>query len=113
MGKDKTFKDKKELIEALRSGAVGLQDDPQEEQEIFQAFEKGELKPVANSEEKKKELIEAARRTRGKTKRISIRLSERDLEILKSKADETGIPYQTLIGSLVHQYASGRLAIQI
>jgi len=107
------YKDKKELIEALRSGEIGLIDDPEEEREILDAYEKGELIPVENQEERKRELIEAARNTPIKTKRISIRLSEQDLERLKVKAAETGVPCQTIVGSLVHQYANGRLALQL
>lgn len=113
MERKKEYKDKKELIDALRKGETGLIDDLEEEREILEAYEKGELIPVENQEEKKKELIEAARNTPIKTKRITIRLSEQDLERLKIKAVETGIPYQTLIGSLVHQYATGRLTVQI
>ncbi|NIM14345.1 MAG: antitoxin [Candidatus Aminicenantes bacterium] len=113
MSSKKKYEDKKELLDALRNGETGLIDDPEEEREILEAYEKGELIPVENHEEKKKELIEAARNTPIKTKRITIRLSEQDLERLKVKAAETGIPYQTLIGSLVHQYASGRLIVQI
>ncbi len=113
MAVKKKYKERKELIDAYKSGEIGLVDDPGEEQDILKAYEKGELIPVDNNEEKKKELIEAARNTPTKTKRISIRLPEQDLEQLKIKAAETGIPYQTLIGSLVHQYATGRLTVQI
>jgi len=113
MENKKEYNDKKELIDALRSGETGLNDDPEEEQAILDAFEKGELIPVENHEEKRRELIEAARNMSAKTKRISIRLPEQDLEKLKVKAAETGIPYQTLIGSLIHQYATGRLAVRI
>lgn len=106
-------KGKKELIDALKKGKIGLIDDPEEEQELLEAFEAGKLTPIKNREEKRRELIEAARNTSTKTKRISVRLSEQDLEKLKIKSVEIGIPYQTLIGSLVHQYATGRLSVQI
>lgn len=113
MKNKKEYTDRKELLDALENGETGLIDDPEEEQEILDAFEKGELVPVENHEEKKRDLIEAAGNIPPKTKRISIRLPEQDLENLKIKAAETGIPYQTLIGSLIHQYATGRLAVQI
>jgi predicted DNA binding CopG/RHH family protein len=113
MVSNKEYKDKKELIEALRSGAFGMIDDPDEEREILDAYERGELVPVENQEEKKQELIEAAGNTPIKTKRITIRLSELDLERLKKRAAETGIPYQTIIGSLVHQYTTGTLTVRI
>lgn len=52
------------------------------------------------------ELEEAARNTiEAKRKRISIMVRERDLERLKAKAQKLGLPYQTLINSILHQYA--------
>jgi predicted DNA binding CopG/RHH family protein len=113
MGNQKIYKEKKELIDDLKKGKTGLIDDPGEEQALLEAYEMGKLIPVENRKEKNRELIEAARNTSIKTKRISLRLSEQDLEKLKIKSVETGIPYQTLIGSLVHQYATGRLPVQI
>ena len=113
MKNKKEFIEKKEVINALRSGEIGLLDDPAEEKEILEAYEKGKLIPVDNQEEKKRKLIETAWNTIPKTKRISIRLSEQDLERLRKKAAETGVPYQTIIGSLIHQYATGRLVVQL
>jgi predicted DNA binding CopG/RHH family protein len=51
-----------------------------------------------------------ARATLRKNKRIIIRMSAKDLEDIQKKAVEEGIPYQTLISSILHKYASGRLA---
>ncbi len=73
----------------------------------------GKLIPIENRKEKNRKLIEATMNTSIKTKRISIRLSEQDLEKLRIKSVENDIPYQTFIGSLVHQYATGRLPVQI
>ncbi len=67
-------KRKKELIDALKKGKIGLIDDLEEEQELLEAFEAGRLIPIENREEKRRELIEAARNTPTKTKRISIHL---------------------------------------
>lgn len=78
----------------------------EEEQEILEAFERGELKSVKNLTQAKKEAIEAARNTLKKTKNINIRLTERDLHKLKVKAAEEGIPYQTLASSILHKYSS-------
>lgn len=75
----------------------------QEEQEILEAYEKGELVPVKDQEKVKKELMEAAKNTFKKTKNINIRLTERDLHKLKVKAMEEGIPYQTLASSILHK----------
>ena len=47
--------------------------------------------------------------TLNKTRNINIRLSERDLQKLKVKAMERGLPYQTLVASVVHQFSNGRL----
>ena len=113
MSRRKADNDKTQLLEALRSGETGLHDDPDEERELLDAYEEGKLIPVEDHETKKRELTEAARNSPAKTKRISIRISEQDLERIKRKALQTGIPYQTLIGSLMHQYATGRLRVQI
>lgn len=50
-----------------------------------------------------------AKETLKKNKRINIRVSERDLEGVQKKAIEEGLPYQTLIASVIHKYVSGRL----
>lgn len=113
MKNKKKIKVKNAIIDDLESGKIGLIDDPDEEKEILEAYESGELIPVENQEEKKRELVEAAWNTAPKTKRISIRLTEQDLERLRMKASEVGIPYQTIIGSLVHQYASGKLTVHL
>ena len=75
------------------------------ESEILEAFESGKLKPVGTSEDFKA----IARNTMRKNKKINIRISENDLSALKRKAARDGIPYQTLIGSVLHRFASGFL----
>ena len=79
-----------------------------EEQEILESFEKNEFVSIL-SVSRRKELIEMAKNTNKKTKRVNIRLSERDFEQINIKAIEENIPYQTLIGSLIHKYLDGRL----
>ncbi len=73
-----------------------------EEQEILSAYEKGTLKqesvPVS--------MIKAARDLTRKNKNINIRISETDLESIKRIAETEGLPYQTLIGSVLHKYAA-------
>lgn len=81
----------------------------EEERDLQEAIEKGELRLVPNQEEWKEKLIQAARATLAKTRHISIRLSEKDLLQLRAKSVELGIPYQTLIGSILHQYAEGKI----
>jgi predicted DNA binding CopG/RHH family protein len=75
------------------------------ESEILDAFRSGKLKPVRSPEDFK----EIARNTMRKNKKINIRISENDLSALQRKAARDGIPYQTLIGSVLHKFASGFL----
>lgn len=81
------------------------------EDEILNAFEKGQLKSVATKSELAK-FKAAARATAIKDKRVNIRLSSVDLNDIQVKALEEGIPYQTLIASVLHKYVTGRLAEQ-
>ncbi len=74
-----------------------------EEQKLLDEFENGELASAPDLEKRKKLLQSYARNTLNKTKNINIRLSERDLYRLKSKAIEEGIPYQTLAASIIHK----------
>lgn len=78
------------------------------EKEILTAFEKGGLKSVASKGELQK-LKDAARATAVKDRRVNIRLSSIDLGHIQVRAMEEGIPYQTLIASVLHKYVSGRL----
>jgi len=80
-----------------------------QERDIRDAIEKGGLAAVSDEEELKEKLVRAARATIAKNRHISIRLSERDLMRLRAKAFELGMPYQTLIGSILHQYAEGKV----
>ena len=81
----------------------------QEELELLESIEKGEWKSIENLEEEKERYQEYAANTLRKDKRVNIRMSERDLKELQKKALEEGIPYQTLISSLLHKYINGRL----
>ncbi|MBI1857479.1 hypothetical protein HYS01_04405 [Candidatus Saccharibacteria bacterium] len=74
-----------------------------EEQQILEAYEKGEFKSVANLEQEKIRLQQIAKNTLNKTRNINIRLSERDLYKLKARAAHEGIPYQTLVSSILHR----------
>jgi predicted DNA binding CopG/RHH family protein len=80
----------------------------QEEQEILNAFEKGELKPSRNHDILISRLRAAARNTIKKDKRVNIRISTKDLTELQTLAIQDGIPYQTLMSSVLHKYANGR-----
>jgi predicted DNA binding CopG/RHH family protein len=78
-----------------------------EEKKLAEAYERGEFKPVKNQRRAKREAVQAARRYMRKDERINIRLSTADLEMLKRRAVEEGLPYQTLIASILHKYVSG------
>jgi predicted DNA binding CopG/RHH family protein len=78
------------------------------ELEILSAYEKGKLKSVATKGELAK-FKAAARATAIKDRRVNIRLSSGDLSDIQVKALEEGVPYQTLIASVLHKYVTGRL----
>ena len=80
-----------------------------EEKELLESFERDEWKPVANQESETERYREYARATFKKDMRVNIRISKKDLDALQSRALEEGIPYQTLIGSVLHKYVDGRL----
>jgi len=78
-----------------------------EEKEILKAYEKGGFKSVPDVKREIARYREYAKSTLLKNKRINIRISERDLIHIQRKAVEEGLPYQTLISSLLHKYANG------
>lgn len=88
----------------------------EEEKELIESIENG---PVGNSlppEEFKKELAllkEAVRNTIALRQQISIRLNQEDIKQIKAKATKAGIPYQTLINTLIHQYATGKINLTL
>jgi predicted DNA binding CopG/RHH family protein len=80
-----------------------------EEQEILKAFEKGELKRAKNAAQELEQHKAVADATFKKDARINIRLSSRDLRSLQARALKEGIPYQTLISSILHKFVDGQL----
>lgn len=78
------------------------------EAEVLGAYEKGVLKSVATKEELAR-FKAAARATAIKDRRVNIRLSSVDLSDIQVRALEEGVPYQTLIASVLHKYVTGRL----
>jgi predicted DNA binding CopG/RHH family protein len=79
------------------------------EKDVLAAFESGKLKPVASKAELAL-MREAARATSIKDQRINIRLSKGDLRDIQARALQEGVPYQTLIASVLHKYVTGRLS---
>ncbi len=82
----------------------------QEEKELMESIERDEWQPVKKFDQEKDKAIAAARNTLKKDKRINLRLTQKDYHQIQIKAIEEGIPYQTLISSLVHKYLNGSLA---
>jgi predicted DNA binding CopG/RHH family protein len=78
------------------------------ELEVLEAFESGKLKSVATKAELAR-MRSAARATAIKDKRVNIRLSSADLLDIQAQALKEGMPYQTLIASVLHKYVTGRL----
>jgi predicted DNA binding CopG/RHH family protein len=79
------------------------------EKELLELDEAGKIQFTKVDTKEKSALMAAARETLQKDKRINIRMSGRDLLSLKRKANRFGMPYQTLISSILHQYVSGDL----
>ncbi len=80
-----------------------------EEKEILEAFESGQLKKAKGVSKKISEHRKVAEATFKKDARINIRLSSRDLRALQARALKEGIPYQTLVSSVLHKFVDGQL----
>jgi predicted DNA binding CopG/RHH family protein len=85
-----------------------------EERELIESYERGEyvLLPKKEEDALKKKLQKAAREHRLKNQksiRVNLRMPEADLQMVREKAVIQGLPYQTLISSIVHQYVTGNL----
>ncbi len=78
-----------------------------DEQEISDALDKGKIERADNIKEKMRFAKEASSNYLRKDARVNIRISGVDLEKLKQKAAFKGLPYQTFIASVLHEYASG------
>jgi predicted DNA binding CopG/RHH family protein len=81
----------------------------EEEEALLSSDENDEWEPVSNLEEEKGKYQAYARAIFKKDRRVNIRISSKNLEALQQKALEEGIPYQTLISSILHKYLTGRL----
>jgi len=81
----------------------------EEESEILDSVESGEWNSVENLEEEISSHQEIAKNTLKKDKRVNLRMSSKDLEAIKTFAVEEGLPYQTLMSSVLHKFITGRL----
>ncbi len=80
-----------------------------EERQLEKEIESGEWKVVPNLAEEIKKYQKYARNTLNKNKKINIRISDWDYDKIKIKAVGEGLPYQTLISSIIHKYLTGQL----
>ena len=79
-----------------------------EERDLLKSVERGEWRSAA-SKAALKRYTQAARRTLKKNRRVNIRISQADLDDLRVRAFEEGLPYQTLISSVLHKHVVGSL----
>ena len=80
-----------------------------EESGILDAYDKGKMKLSTPSEKEKEKIKSMAESTFRKDRRVTIRLYDHDLKGIQKKAMEKGMPYQTLISAMIHQYVEGDL----
>lgn len=79
------------------------------EEEILASFEQDEWRSIPNAKKEITRYTGYARTALSKDRRVNVRLSSRDLEELQARAAEEGMPYQTLLSSVLHKYVTGRL----
>lgn len=80
-----------------------------DEKELLESVERGEWRSASGGKRERARYARYARATFRKDRRLNIRLSSKDLEAIQKRALAEGLPYQTLISSLLHKYATGRL----
>jgi predicted DNA binding CopG/RHH family protein len=80
-----------------------------DEKELLESVERGEWKSAGGGKRERARFSRYAKATFKKDRRLNIRLSSKDLEAIQKRALAEGLPYQALIASLLHKYASGRL----
>ncbi len=84
-----------------------------EEKELVRSVEKGEWRSVPQLSDQIRKYERYARNTFKKSKRINIRITERDLMSIKKRALQEGIPYQTFISSILHKFVTGQLGEKV
>ena len=80
-----------------------------DEKYIRDSVERGEWNSVKGANRERSRYARYARATFRKDRRVNIRISSKDLEAIQKRAIEEGLPYQTLISSVLHKYAAGKL----
>jgi len=80
-----------------------------EEMELLESLESGEWNSINNVNDEIQVHQNIAKNTLKKDKRVNLRISSKDLEAIKTYAVEEGLPYQTLMSSVLHKFVTGRL----
>lgn len=83
------------------------------EADLVQAIENDEFVPVTDQKSEIDKLTSYAANALKKDKRVTIRIAQHDLDQIQKRALETGIPYQTIVTSVLHQYASGKIEVKL
>lgn len=96
----------------MRDPFKNLQLDPYE-QELNDAIENGQVREVPDMEEEKKRIVSIFRDAARKGRRVSLRLNDRDLDAIQARAAANGLPYQTLIATILHQVAIGKMTVTL
>jgi predicted DNA binding CopG/RHH family protein len=86
-----------------------MSDLTKEERDLLESLESGDWRSVKDRDRQIAKYQKFAEATFKKDRRINIRISSRDLAALQKRAVQEGIPYQTLVASILHKYVSGRL----
>lgn len=81
----------------------------QEEKSLLDSVEQGEWKRIPDFQKEAARYRDSARAMLRKDKRVNIRMAERDLVRFQKTAAQEGLPYQTLLSSVLHKYINGRL----
>jgi predicted DNA binding CopG/RHH family protein len=82
------------------------------EKELFESIERGEWRSVKNLDKEIRAAREYVRGTFVKNQRMNIRITRKDLDALKVRALQEGIPYQTLVSRIIHKYLAGQIIEQ-
>jgi len=77
----------------------------EEEKDLYEAVEKQETESL---KEDLQRYIQIAKNTIEKNQRINLRINEKDMRKIREKSIELGVPYQTLINMILHQFAEGK-----
>jgi predicted DNA binding CopG/RHH family protein len=84
----------------------------EEEAELIASYERGDYVDLDDPEESKR-MLQAAKNTfKARKKQVGIRLNQSDVYEIRQRAEHLGMPYQTLISAVLHQYAEGTLFLK-